>query len=146
MADDPEIPEPPAAEAPAKAKKAKGAKKPPTKASGTGAAGLNQVNAWVGWARAWGGVVGFALATLLARMGGMPWSDAMLRGLVGALILSFTAWWCTLLIFRGLISSVEQTRREMAEMRRQQERERARQRMESGGGFVSSDAEAPTEA
>jgi len=135
MADDEDIPTPPEA-APAKAgkkeRKGKKEKAPPP------GQGPNQVDAWVSRMRTYGGIGGFLIVTLLSRWGGLPWSDAFLRGLLGALILSFIAWWCTLLVFRALIRSVEQTQRDLQVLRTQQERDRVRARMQEDSPSASS--------
>lgn len=136
MADEPDIPTPPEASAPAAAADAAGVKGKKQKKGKAVAPGgeINQVNAWVSRMRTYGGLAGFGLVLLLSRLGGVPWSDAIVRGLIGALVLSFIAWWCTLLVFRALIRSVNDTQRELRVLRAQQDRERVRAQAAAGAG------------
>jgi hypothetical protein len=58
---------------------------------------------WVARARGVGLVVGFLVAFLVCRDQGFPMADAILRGLVGAAVLSVVAWWSALMVIQALM-------------------------------------------
>ena len=58
---------------------------------------------WVTRARGVGLVVGFLVAFLVCRNQGFPMADAILRGLVGAAVLSVVAWWSALMVIQALM-------------------------------------------
>jgi len=64
------------------------------------------VRMWIGRARAGAALFGFALATFFAYRAGLGLADAMLRGLVAALVFSAVGWWCGLLVMRALLRTV----------------------------------------
>lgn len=72
---------------------------------------------WTRRARGVGLLLGFAVAFLMSRRAGLPWTDAALRGVVGAFAMSLVLWWCTLMVIQGLIRT--------ALMRRNEAREKA---------------------
>lgn len=61
------------------------------------------IGIWTQRARGVGLLLGFAVAFLVSRREGLPLSDAALRGVIGALVMSVIAWWCSLLVITGLI-------------------------------------------
>lgn len=68
---------------------------------------------WVTRARGVGLVVGFLVAFLVCRNQGFPVADAVLRGLVGAAVLSVVAWWSALMVIQALMrAAAAQTVRE----------------------------------
>jgi len=68
---------------------------------------------WVTRARGVGLVVGFLVAFLVCRDQGFPVADAILRGLVGAALLSVVAWWSALMVIQALMrAAAAQTIRE----------------------------------
>ena len=58
---------------------------------------------WVTRARGVGLVLGFVVAFMVCRNQGFPLADAILRGLVGAAVLSVVAWWSALLVIQALM-------------------------------------------
>jgi hypothetical protein len=58
---------------------------------------------WVARARGLGLLVGFLVAFLVCRDQGFPLADAILRGLVGAAVLSVVAWWSALMVIQALM-------------------------------------------
>lgn len=75
------------------------------KGKGKGAAGSepSPMEEWVTRARGVGLVVGFLVAFLVCRDQGFPMADAILRGLVGAAVLSVVAWWSALMVIQALM-------------------------------------------
>jgi type VI protein secretion system component VasK len=75
------------------------------KADGGGAAQseVSPMEEWVTRARGIGLVAGFLIAFLVCRGQGFPMADAMLRGLVGAALLSVVAWWSALMVIQALM-------------------------------------------
>jgi hypothetical protein len=74
------------------------------KAKGTAAAGeASPMEEWVTRARGFGLVIGFAVAFMVCRNQGFPLADAILRGLVGAAVLSVVAWWSALMVIQALM-------------------------------------------
>ena len=68
-------------------------------------------------------MVGFIAVGLLSYDGGFPWEEAIVRGIVAAIVLYFFAWAVGLFLFGELYDAeVKQARRELEE----RERERAR--------------------
>ncbi len=81
------------------AKDAKPAKAPKTAKGGDpGAVGL-----WTQRARGIGLLLGFGIAYWISRGEGLPTSDAILRGVVGAFAMSLVCWWCALLVIQALM-------------------------------------------
>lgn len=71
------------------------------------------MDAWVTRARGIGAVVGFLLSYWVCRRQGFPTTDAILRGLGGAIALSLFAWWSALLVIQALMrTAAAQTREE----------------------------------
>ena len=58
---------------------------------------------WVTRARGMGLVIGFVIAFMVCRNQGFPMADAILRGLVGAAVLSVVAWWSALMVIQALM-------------------------------------------
>jgi hypothetical protein len=74
------------------------------KAKGTTAAAeASPMDEWVTRARGFGLVIGFAVAFMVCRNQGFPLADAILRGLVGAAVLSVVAWWSALMVIQALM-------------------------------------------
>lgn len=77
------------------------------------AAEPSPMDEWVSRARGVGLVVGFLVAFLVCRNQGFPVADAILRGLVGAAVLSVVAWWSALMVIQALMrAAAAQTIRE----------------------------------
>ncbi len=86
-----------------------------TKAKGNtkGAAAAGPMDAWISRARGIGAILGFLIAFQVCRGQGFATSDAILRGLGGAVVLSLVAWWSALLVIQALMrSAAAQTHRE----------------------------------
>jgi hypothetical protein len=80
-----------------------------------GEAAVSPMEEWVARARGIGLVLGFAITFWVCRGQGFVLADAVLRGLVGAAILSVVAWWSALLIIQALMrAAVAQAQREAA--------------------------------
>ena len=78
---------------------AKDAKAPKTAKGGdTGAVGL-----WTQRARGIALLLGFGIAYWISRGEGLPPSDAILRGVIGAFAMSLVCWWCALLVIQALM-------------------------------------------
>jgi len=77
---------------PKKEKVAKGAE------SADGAVGL-----WTQRAQGIGLILGFGIAYWISRGEGLPTSDAILRGVLGALAMSLVCWWCALMVIQALM-------------------------------------------
>jgi hypothetical protein len=69
----------------------------------TAAAEASPMEEWVTRARGVGLVVGFLVAFMVCRNQGFPLADAILRGLVGAAVLSVVAWWSALMVIQALM-------------------------------------------
>ena len=61
------------------------------------------MDAWVARARGAGALIGFAIAFWICRRQGFPMTDAVLRGLIGAVALSLVSWWSALLVIQALM-------------------------------------------
>ncbi|MGE0028170.1 MAG: hypothetical protein AB7O78_04515 [Thermoleophilia bacterium] len=82
------------------------------KAKGAGTE-QSPMDEWVTRARGVGLVVGFLIVFLVCRDQGFPVADAILRGLVGAAVLSVVAWWSALMVIQALMrAAAAQTIRE----------------------------------
>lgn len=79
------------------AKKAKGTAK--------GAPPASPMDAWISRARGIGAILGFLIAFQVCRGQGFATSDAILRGLAGAVVMSLVAWWSALLVIQALMRS-----------------------------------------
>ena len=74
------------------------------KGKGKGAgAETSPMEEWVTRARGVGLVVGFLVVFLVCHRQGFPTADAILRGLVGAAVLSVVAWWSALMVIQALM-------------------------------------------
>ena len=74
------------------------------KGRGTDAGGdASPMEEWVTRARGVGLVVGFLVAFTVCHNQGFPLADAILRGLVGAAVLSVVAWWSALMVIQALM-------------------------------------------
>jgi formate/nitrite transporter FocA (FNT family) len=82
---------------------------------------------WVARAKVAGAVIGFAVATLVARRAGLDWVDAGLRGLLAAAVFTLVGWLCALLVINALMRTVAIQRRD-EERRLVEERKAARAR------------------
>ena len=68
---------------------------------------------WVARARGLGLVIGFIVSFYVCRGQGFPLADAVLRGLLGAAVLSVVAWWSALLVIQALMrAAAAQSQRE----------------------------------
>lgn len=61
------------------------------------------IDHWTQRAKGIGLLAGFAVAFLVSYRAGLPWPDATIRGVVGALVMSVVAWWCALMVIQGLM-------------------------------------------
>ena len=74
---------------------------------------VSPMEEWVSRARGIGLILGFAVSFYVCRGQGFPMADAVLRGLVGAAVLSVFAWWSALLVIQALMrAAAAQTQRE----------------------------------
>lgn len=73
------------------------------KGRGKDGAGASPMEEWVARARGVGLVVGFLVAFAVCHRQGFPLADAVLRGLVGAAVLSVVAWWSALMVIQALM-------------------------------------------
>ncbi len=90
----------------------KGDKKGDKKKGGDGSA-TSPMQFWVTRSKGVGGLVGFLIAYWVCRGQGFAVSDAILRGLGGAIAMSLVAWWSTLMVITALMrSAAAQTQRE----------------------------------
>lgn len=87
------------------------AKKADTK--GAGGEKVSPMEEWVSRARGIGLILGFVVSFYVCRGQGFAMADAVLRGLVGAAVLSVFAWWSALLVIQALMrAAAAQTQRE----------------------------------
>jgi len=100
--------------------KDKGAK---GKGAKDGEAAVTPMEEWVARARGLGLVIGFIVSFYVCRGQGFPLADAVLRGLLGAAVLSVVSWWSALLVIQALMrAAAAQSQREAeqaAALRRQ---------------------------
>ncbi|MCB0881000.1 MAG: hypothetical protein KDC33_02130 [Thermoleophilia bacterium] len=61
------------------------------------------IDLWTQRAKGIGLLAGFAVAFLVSYRAGLPWADATIRGVIGGLVMSVVAWWCSLMVIQGLI-------------------------------------------
>jgi len=73
------------------------------KAKDKGGAEPSPMEEWVTRARGMGLIIGFVIAFMVCRNQGFPMADAILRGLVGAAVLSVVAWWSALMVIQALM-------------------------------------------
>lgn len=74
-----------------------------TRKKGAAAPATSPMEIWIARARGVGGLIGFAVAYWVCRGQGFAMSDAILRGLGGAVALSLVAWWSALLVIQALM-------------------------------------------
>lgn len=67
---------------------------------------------WVARGKVASALVGFVLATVLARRAGLDWVDAGLRGLLAAALFGLLGWLCSLLVINALLRTLAIRRRE----------------------------------
>jgi hypothetical protein len=84
-------------------------------AKGAAQAEASPMEEWVTRARGVGLVVGFLIVFLVCRNQGFPIADAILRGLVGAAVLSVVAWWSALMVIQALMRAAAAQARAEAE-------------------------------
>lgn len=78
-----------------------------------GAEAETPMNTWVVRARGIGALLGFTIAFWICHRQGFPTTDAVLRGLIGAVALSLVSWWSALLVIQALMrAAVVQTTRD----------------------------------
>jgi hypothetical protein len=88
-----------------------------------------RAGAQVARAKAWGGLIGFALVALLSLRAGAPTADVLLRALLGGIAAYIGAWACAVAVWRHLvIAELRAVRRHHAEAAR---RRAAAQRAEA---------------
>jgi hypothetical protein len=69
--------------------------------------------AWVARARGAGAVLGFLIAFWVCRREGLDATDAILRGLAGAVVLALVSWWSALMVLTALVrAAAAQARRD----------------------------------
>jgi hypothetical protein len=65
-------------------------------------------------AKGWGGLIAFAVVLKLARAAGIPWSDAIERGLLGGIVGYLAAWMIVQTIWRHIaLAELEELRRRL---------------------------------
>jgi hypothetical protein len=65
-------------------------------------------------AKGWGGLIAFAVVLKLARGAGLPWSDAIERGVLGGIVGYLAAWMIVQTIWRHLaLAELEELRRRL---------------------------------
>jgi uncharacterized membrane protein YccC len=68
----------------------------------------------IGMAKGWGGLGAFALVIYLSRGAGLPWPDALLRGLVGGIAGYVAAWLIAVTVWRHIaLAELEDLRRRL---------------------------------
>ena len=77
-----------------------------------GGAPTTPMDMWVARARGVGALIGFAIAFWICHRQGFTTTDAVLRGLIGAVALSLVSWWSALLVIQALMraAAVETSR------------------------------------
>ena len=106
--------------------------------AGAGAEGVPRLSAHpraraqIGMAKSWAGLVGFVAVTLLSRGAGLPWFDALLRGLAAGIVAYLVAWAAAVAVWQHLAKA------ELEVMRRRQE-ERLREEREATQAAAGSD-------
>ena len=91
----------------------KGTKAGAGKGKGGDVPSASPMQLWVTRAKGAGALVGFAIAFHVTRGQGFTMSDAIIRGLGGAIAMSLVAWWSTLMVITALMrSAVAQAQRE----------------------------------
>ena len=79
----------------------------------------------IGLAKSWAGLIGFVTVTLLSRSAGVPWFDALLRGLGAGVVCYLVAWMAAVAVWSHLAKAKLEVMRRRAEERLQAEREAA---------------------
>ena len=65
-------------------------------------------------AKGWGGLIAFAVVLKLARGAGLPWADAIERGVLGGIVGYLAAWMIVQTIWRHLaLAELEELRRRL---------------------------------
>jgi hypothetical protein len=65
-------------------------------------------------AKGWGGLIAFAVVVKLARGAGLPWPDAIERGVLGGIVGYLAAWMIVQTIWRHLaLAELEELRRRL---------------------------------
>jgi hypothetical protein len=65
-------------------------------------------------AKGWGGLIAFAVVLKLARGAGLPWSDAIERGVLGGIVGYLAAWMIVQTIWRHVaLAELEELRRRL---------------------------------
>jgi hypothetical protein len=65
-------------------------------------------------AKGWGGLIAFAVVLKLARGAGLPWSDAIERGVLGGIVGYLAAWMIVQTIWRHIaLAELEELRRRL---------------------------------
>jgi hypothetical protein len=62
-----------------------------------------RAGAQVARAKAWGGLAGFGLVTVLSLRAGVPTADALLRAILGGIVTYVAAWACAVAVWRHLV-------------------------------------------
>jgi hypothetical protein len=70
-----------------------------------GDAAASPMQFWVTRAKGAGALLGFAIAFYVTRGQGFAMSDAIIRGLGGAIAMSLIAWWSSLMVITALLRS-----------------------------------------
>jgi uncharacterized membrane protein YccC len=72
-------------------------------------------------AKGWGGLIAFALALKLSHGAGLPWADAIERGVVAGVVGYVVAWAIAQTVWRHLaLAELEQLRRRLVAMSEEQ--------------------------
>jgi uncharacterized membrane protein YccC len=76
-------------------------------------------------AKSWAGLLVFVGVTLLSRGAGVPWFDALLRGLGAGVVAYLVAWAAAVAVWRNIAKAELEVMRRRVEERRRAEREAA---------------------
>jgi uncharacterized membrane protein YccC len=82
-----------------------------------------RARAQIGLAKSWAGLIVFVAVTLLSRGAGVPWFDALLRGLGAGVVAYVVAWAAAVAVWRNIAKAELEVMRRRVEERRRAERE-----------------------
>ena len=87
--------------------------------------GHPRAKAHIAMAKAWAGLIGFVAVTLLSRGAGVPWFDALLRGLGAGVVAYLVAWAAAVAVWQHLARAELEVMRRRTEERLREQREAA---------------------
>jgi len=62
-----------------------------------------RAGAQIARAKAWGGLAGFLIVTVLSLRAGVPTADALLRAIAGGVVVYVMTWACAVAVWRHLV-------------------------------------------